>query len=317
MSNGVHMRRLPVGVRTLNRTEPGSVPQYDYQRIGIEPLAMTLGAVITGVDLSAPLDDEVFAEIDRAFKEWKVIVFRHQDITLEQQGAFASMWGEVVEDSLPRQVAHDGRIVALPNVVDNVLPFTRDGVVVGLENLWHCDGSYRESPVLGTMLRAVDVPPIGGDTMFADMAAAYDNLDPGVQERIDGLWARHDWSAGGYADKFAANLDEYRAVVPPVRQPVVLRHPRTGRKTLFVNRGFVRNIIDIPSDESEELLELLCRQADVPEYQVRIRWEPNLLVLWDNYAVQHYAVNDYWPQTRTLVRATIDAGVATGTVERP
>ena len=305
------MRRLPVGVRTLNRAEPGSVPA-DYQRIGIEPLGMTLGAVVTGVDLRGPLDDALFAEIDGAFKEWKVIVFRDQDITLEQQGAFASRWGVVVEDSLPRQVANGGRILPLPGVVDNVLPFTRDGVVVGLENLWHTDGSYREAPVLGTMLRAVDVPPIGGDTMFADMAAAYDNLDPRLQERIDGLWAWHDWSAGGYGEKYAADLDEYRAVVPPVRHPVVLRHPRTGRKTLFVNRGFVRNIIGIPAEESDELLELLCHQADVPEYQVRIRWEPNLVVLWDNYAVQHYAVNDYWPQTRTLVRATIDAGIKTG-----
>ena len=104
-------------------------------------------------------------------------------------------------------------------------------------------------------------------------------------------------------------------VVPPVRQPVVLCHPRTGRKTLFVNGGFVRDIIGIPAEESDELLQLLCHQAEIPEYQVRIRWEPNLLVLWDNFAVQHYAVNDYWPQTRTLVRATIDAGVATGLPE--
>jgi taurine dioxygenase len=305
------MHRLPVGVRTLNRAGVGSVPA-DYRRIGIEPLAMTLGAVVTGVDLGVPLDDELFAEIDLAFREWKVLVFRDQDITLEQQGAFASRWGEVVEDSLPRQVANGGRIVALPRVVDNVLPFTRDGIVVGLENMWHADGTYREAPVLGTTLRAVDVPPIGGDTLFADMAAAYDNLDPRILERLEGLWALHDWSAGSYAEKYAANLDEYRAAVPPVRQPVVLCHPRTGRKTLFVNGGFVRNIIGIPPEESDALLWLLCRQAEVPEYQVRIRWEPNLLVLWDNYAVQHYAVNDYWPQTRTLVRATIDAGVATG-----
>jgi taurine dioxygenase len=201
------MRRLPVGVRTLNRAEPGSVPA-DYQRIGIEPLGMTLGAVVTGVDLRVPQDDALFAEIDGAFKEWKVIVFRDQDISLEQQGAFASRWGVVVEDSLPRQVANGGRILPLPRVIDNVLPFTRDGVVVGLENLWHTDGSYREAPVLGTMLRAVDVPPIGGDTMFADMAAAYDNLDPRIQERIDGLWAWHDWSAGGYGEKYAADLDE-------------------------------------------------------------------------------------------------------------
>ncbi len=97
---------------------------------------------------------------------------------VEQQGAFASHWGQVVEDSLPRQVANGGRIVALPQLVDNVLPFTRDGIVVGLENMWHADGTYREAPVLGTILRALDVPPIGGDTMFADMAAAYDNLDP-------------------------------------------------------------------------------------------------------------------------------------------
>jgi taurine dioxygenase len=311
---GDHMNRLPVGVRTLDRAEPGSVPAR-FRRIGIEPLGVTLGAVVTGADLRAPLDDELFAEIDLAFREWKVIVFRDQDLTLEQQGAFASRWGDVVEDSLPRQVANGGRIVALPRMVDNVLPFTRDGIVAGLENVWHADGSYREAPVLGTMLRAVDVPPLGGDTMFADMAAAYDNLDPRVQERVESLWACHDWSAGGYTEKYAATWDEYRSAVPPVRQPVVLRHPRTGRKTLFVNRGFVRHIIGLPAEESEELLEILCRQADVPEYQLRIRWEPNLLVLWDNFAVQHYAVNDYWPQTRTLVRATIDAGVVTGVLE--
>ena len=101
------MRRLPVGVRTLNRSEPGSAPA-GYQRIGIEPLGITLGAVVTGVDLSEPLDDELFADVDTAFKEWKVIVFRDQDITLDQQGAFASRWGKVVEDSLPRQVANGG-----------------------------------------------------------------------------------------------------------------------------------------------------------------------------------------------------------------
>src|SRR5271168_4288383 len=104
------MRRLPVGVRTLDRAEPGSEPKR-YQRIGIEPLAMTLGAVVTGVDLSLPLDDELFAEIDAAFKEWKVVIFRDQGITLEQQGAFASLWGVVVEDSLPRQVANGGQIL--------------------------------------------------------------------------------------------------------------------------------------------------------------------------------------------------------------
>lgn len=309
------MYRLPTGVRRLDRVAPGIEP-VEFRRIGIEPLGVTLGAVITGVDLRDPLDDETFAEIDAAFQEWKVILFRSQDLTLEQQGAFASRWGPIVEDSLPRQVANGGRIVSLPNMVDNVFPFTRDGVVVGLENVWHNDGSYREAPVLGTMLRGVDVPRIGGDTMFADMAAAYDNLEPHVQERIENLWARHDWAVGGYAGKYAEHFDEYRAVVPPVRQPVVLRHPRTGRKTLWVNRGFVRDIIGMEPRESAELLDLLCRQADVPEYQLRIRWEPNLLVLWDNFAVQHYAVNDYWPATRTLVRATIDAGLVTGVIDR-
>jgi taurine dioxygenase len=302
-------------VRRLDVAGPDVEP-VRYTLIDVEPLGATLGAAVSGVDLCRPLDERAFAELDAALKEWKVLVFPEQPLTRPEQGRLASRWGRVVEDSLPRQVEHDGAIVPYEDLVDNVLPFTRDGVVVGLENIWHNDGSYRLAPVLGTMLRAVDVPPRGGDTMFADMAAAYDNLPDTIRERIDDLWAVHDWSIGGYAQKYGAALDRYRQVVPPVRHPVVVRHPRTGRPTLWVNRGFVREILGVDADESRELLDVLCRQADVPEYQFRVRWAPDLVVFWDNFAVQHYAVNDYWPQTRTLVRATIDADLVTGVVHR-
>lgn len=302
------MYRPAVGARRLDRVAPDARAT-DYALIERKPICATIGVEIGNVDLSRPLPDPLFAEIDAAFREYKVIVFRDQDLTPDQFVAFAQRWGRVVEDSLPRQAEHGGAITPYEKPVDNVAIFTRDEKAMGLENIWHVDGSYRVAPVLGTMLAAVDVPGIGGDTMFVDMAAAYDNLSPADRDAIEGRWAEHDWSIGGYAAKYQDRIDDYRHIVPPIEQPVVIDHPRTGRRTLFVNRGFTTRIIGV---EGDALLDRLTRQADIPEYQLRIRWEPGMIVFWDNFAVQHYAVNDFWPQRRTMMRATVEGAWETG-----
>lgn len=306
------MYRFKTGSRKLERLCEGASPGR-YERIRLKPLGMTIGAEITGVDLRN-MDVGLYDEIDAALQEWKALAIRGQDLTREQFHAFAAHWGRIVEDSLPRQVANKGEIEPIANPVDNVVSFTRDHDVKGMENCWHVDGSYRQRPALATMLYAEDVPALGGDTMFADMAAAYDNLDDATKAQIDDLEARHFWAAGGYSDKFRGVFDEYGRIVPPVRQPMVMRHPRTGRKTLFVNGAFALDVPGMDAEEGDKLLDMLARQANVPEYQCRMRWEPGLVVLWDNFAVQHYAVNDYWPQKRTLMRATVDGPWATGVV---
>lgn len=299
------MYRFPVGPRTLNRTAPG-VPGFDYRRVEIKPLGVTIGAEIVGLDLRKPLDDALFEELDAAFSEWKVLVFKDQHLSPAELAVLASRWGPIVQDSVPQQVAGGGEILRLPDPVDNVsVPKLDTPMPAGRENIWHCDGSYRTEPVLGTMMLSLQAPELGGDTAFVDMAAAYDNLDEQTKARIDGLWAEHDWSAWGYAKKYEAVLDEYRAAIPPARHPVVVNHPRTGRPTLFVNRGFTTRILGLEERESDELLDILTRQADVLEYQFRARYDVGTLVFWDNVAVQHYGVIDSWPAPRAHMRATM------------
>ncbi|HEV8297112.1 MAG TPA: TauD/TfdA family dioxygenase [Acidimicrobiales bacterium] len=268
-----------------------------FTRIAVEPVGATVGAVVTGVDLRQPIDDAQFHELDAALAEHKVLLFHDQYLTLAQHASFAARWGPLVDDHLiPSQ---------RPDPVDNVVVFTRDADQVGLENEWHTDGTFRTVPTMGTVLRAIEVPDIGGDTIFADMAAAYDNLPDELKARVEPLRAVHDWSLGAYAGKYGDHLDEYRARVPPVAHPIVLRHPRTGRSTLFVNRLFTSHIEGLEPAESDALLDLLCRQAEVPEYHCRVRWRPGTIAFWDNVAVQHYGVNDYYPSRRVMARASI------------
>ncbi|HUP73085.1 MAG TPA: TauD/TfdA family dioxygenase [Acidimicrobiales bacterium] len=289
------MYRPKAGPRLLDRQAPGAAPGV-YSRIHVTAVGATLGGLVTGVDLREPLDDETFAELDNAWREYKVLLFREQHLTARQHAELLSRWGPLTDDQLTP--------TADKNPIDCLVEFTRDGATPGLENGWHVDGTFRVQPTAGTMLRAIEVPAFGGDTMFADMAAAYDNLAPDVQRQVDELTATHDWSMGAYADKYADRLEYFRTILPPVVHPVVLRHPTTGRKTLFVNRFFTRCIDGLSPDDSDALLDHLCRQAEVPEYQLRFHWEPGSIAFWDNIAVQHYGVNDYFPQRRTMARAT-------------
>ena len=289
------MHRPAAGPRILHRLAPAVEPDR-YRRFRLEPVGATLGAFVTGLDLRAPLDDAVFGDLERAWREYKLLLFRNQPISSEQHAALAARFGTLTDDQL---IPSPDR-----NPIDCLVVFTRDETTPGLENGWHADGTFRRQPTEGTMLRAIEVPPVGGDTLFADMAAAYDNLPGDFREKIEDAVAEHDWSLGAYARKYAAQLDRFREMLPPVSHPVVLRHPRTGRRTLFVNRFFTKRILGMPESESDALLDFLCRQADVPEYQVRFHWEPGSIAFWDNLAVQHYGVNDYFPARRTMARAT-------------
>lgn len=295
LSAGLKEERPSAGPREMHRLAPGSAPGR-YDRITLTPVGVTLGAVVSGVDLRDTCDDEVFAELRAALAEWKVLFFRDQHLTKQQHADFATKWGDVVDDQMVVKMA--------PNPVDNLVEFARDAKTPGLENGWHSDGTFRPMPTMGTILRAIEVPPLGGDTMFVDMAAVYDNLPPAIKERIAGRTAIHDWSLGAYATKYGERLAELRATTPPVEHPVVIRHPETGRATLFVNRLFTKEIVGLDPDDSDELLDLLCRYLDLPEFHCRFHWEPGSIAFWDNVACQHYGLNDYFPQRRVMVRAT-------------
>ncbi|AEI43199.1 TauD/TfdA dioxygenase family protein [Paenibacillus mucilaginosus] len=289
----VPARDLKAGARILRRL-PEGVQELPYTLFGLQPLGPIIGAEITGIDLSEPLTPELKAELHRAFLEWKVLFFRSQSITSEQQLQFAKQWGALEKHPfLPRGSSEE------------VTRFEKNANMTGNENVWHTDVTWRLEPALGSVLRLSEVPPLGGDTLWADMAAAYDNLPEEVKRQIDGLTAIHDFtptfSRFLNGDQLAAKQAEF----PAAEHPVVRTHPETGRKTLFVNAAFTIRIAGMEAEESEKLLAYLFRQAHVPEYQVRFRWEPNSVAFWDNRATQHYAVSDYFPNRRTAERISI------------
>jgi taurine dioxygenase len=158
---------------------------------------------------------------------------------------------------------------------------------------------------LGSILRAVTVPARGGDTMWADMALAYDGLPDAIRHEADGLTAIHDFSETFGRGMAPAELAKMRAEYPPAEHPVIRVHPETGRRTIYVNEIFTSRIVGLEPQESDALLRLLCAQARVPEYQCRFRWEPNSIAFWDNRSTQHYAISDYWPAARVMERVTI------------
>jgi taurine dioxygenase len=282
------------GPRPWVRAERQRLAALRFDRIGIAPLAATIGAELSGVDLGH-LDDATFAEVERAFLAYKVIFFRDQDITTEQHLAFAERFGELEEHPFLR--AKDG--------YQKIVEFAKDERVIGVENVWHHDVTWRTQPSLGSVLRAVDVPRVGGDTLFADMCAAYEGLDEKLKRRIDGAVAVHDFSHSFGLAMSPEELAVQQAKYPPARHPLVRTHPATGRRCLYVNAIFTSHVEGLPADESRALLEHLYRQADVPEYQCRFRWQKNSIAFWDNRAVQHYAVSDYDPQRRVMERVTI------------
>ncbi len=260
----------------------------------------TIGAEIRGVDLATPLEDDIFAEIYAALLRYKVIYFRDQALDADSQIGLGNRFGPLEVNPFRPQ----GRDAPVLQIVRN----DRDNPVFTTD-VWHADLTFRAMPTKFTILRCVEMPACGGDTLWADMCAAYDGLDAELQDRITGLEAVHDFKnfRALYEGKpeRAAELAELEAMFPQPTHPVVATHPETGQRVLFVNRQFTVSICDMPAAESAALLELLYAQASVPEYQFRLEWEPGTVAIWDNRSTQHYAVNDYYPALRHMERVAV------------
>ncbi|MEU5738758.1 TauD/TfdA family dioxygenase [Streptomyces tendae] len=283
------------GRRILRRLPEGWQGR-PYEHFEVVPQARTIGAELRGVDLSRPLTPVLREELNRALLEWKVLFFRAQHLTSAQQRDFARNWGEL--ETNPLLAAGSS---------DDVVRFDKGaGAAPTYENVWHTDVTFRERPALGAVLQLREVPPFGGDTMWADMAAAYDNLPPEVKDRIDGARAVHDFIPGFARFYGTERLLPHQDRFPPVEHPVVRTHPETGRRMLFVNTSFTTHITGLDRDESDRLLRFLFQQAHVPEYQVRWRWQPGDIAFWDNRATQHYAVGDYGSERRVAERVAVE-----------
>ena len=285
---------LQAGPRHLRPTY-GDDERRPYQRITPSPMSPTIGAELGGISLAEPMDDETFDEVHRALLEFKVIFFRDQDITPEQHVAFARRFGALeTHPFVPHREQYP-----------EVMVLKKNDRMGGYENVWHSDVTWRLQPSLGSVLLAREVPAVGGDTLFSDMYAAYDGLDDDLRSSLDGLHAVHDFIRTFGALMSADELAKKREEFPPAEHPVVRTHPETGRKGLYVNAPFTDRIVGMEEGESRRLLSTLFRQASVPEYQCRFRWQPLSVAFWDNRAVQHYAASDYYPSRRLMERVTI------------
>jgi taurine dioxygenase len=260
-----------------------------FQTITAKPLSPNVGAEIGNVDLTRPLSNLEVTELHEAFAKYQVIFFRDQKINFEQHKALAQHFGELHIHVGPstESVPVEGE----PHI--RALHFTEASEKVAGER-WHTDQSCADVPPLGSILYLHTVPPDGGgDTMFASMYAAYENLSERMKAHLDGLTATHDGRRA-----FGPNA-------PINVHPVITRHPVTGRKVLFVNPSQTSHINDIPREESDFLMSYLAQHCANPEWQVRFHWRPHSIAFWDNRCTHHKAIWDYWPHTRSGYRIQI------------
>ena len=276
-----------------------TAPADTFGRFAVSPITPRIGAEIGGIDLREELPDETIAEIRRALLTYRVIFFRDQDISQEQHIAFARRFGELEVHPVTPRDQPNPEIFYL-KAAD--FPSAKDGRRTGAD-LWHSDVTWREKPSLGSILRGRVIPETGGDTMFADMVAAYEGLSPAMKEWVCTLTAVHDGSL--FAALQGKSRESFWEQFPLQEHPVVRTHPETGERALYVNCSFTTHIKGLSKKESDWLLEHLYAQASIPEYQVRFRWRKNSIAFWDNRACQHYAVGDYAPAAREMERVTI------------
>lgn len=274
----------------------------------INPLTCAIGAELLDVQLAnAVHDDELFTEIKEALLKHKVVFLRRQKISRAAHIAFARRFGELEDHPV---VGSDPEYPGLVQIYK-----TPDKPLDRYENSWHCDATWREVPPMGCVLRCIECPPVGGDTMWANMALAYEMLPSHVKEMIAPLRARHSIECTFGAAMPIEKRLALKAQYPDAEHPVVRTHPETGEKVLFVS-GFTTHFTNFHTPANvrvgqdftqgtSSLLQYLISQAAIPEYQVRWRWEPDSIAIWDNRATQHYAVMDYPLCHRKMERAGI------------
>jgi taurine dioxygenase len=276
--------------------------------IRVEPLTCAIGAELLNVHLGeAASSPEIVAEIRALLLRHRVLLFRDQDITRAEHVAFARNFGELEDHPVAGSDPDNPGLVRIYKSPD--APCDR------YENAWHADATWRERPPFGCVLRCVECPPTGGDTMWANMVLAYERLPESVKQQIAGLRARHSIEATFGAALPVEQRLALKTRFPDAEHPVVRTHPETGEKVLFVN-AFTTHFTNFHTAQNvrygqdfapgaAQLLQYLVSQAQIPEYQVRWRWQKNSVAMWDNRCTQHYAVMDYPPCHRRMERAGI------------
>ncbi|MBN84553.1 MAG: taurine dioxygenase [Gammaproteobacteria bacterium] len=282
-------------VRKTNVDAQFEVINQSYETLEVETLTPHIGAKVRGVDLSQPLTNEQARDVHQAWIDWKILVFPNQHLNRDQHKAFARRWGKLHVH--PMQPTYGGDEEVL------VVKTTRDSAYTSGDG-WHSDVTCDPVPPLGSMLYITETPASGGgDTLFADMYLAYQMLSDSMKEFLDPLVAEHD-GAGPYVGSYKSTPPE--GGYPKSQHPVIVTHPDSGKKLLYVNRGFTSHIVDLGQSESNAVLEMLYRLIDsTPRLYCRVDWEPNSLAFWDNRCTQHHAVWDYWPNSRYGERVSI------------
>jgi taurine dioxygenase len=279
-----------------------------YETIDVMPLSGSIGAEIRGVDLSGTLNQETSSEIHRAFLEHLVVMFPDQHLTPAQQIAFAHHFGPVMVDPFMKSPAGHPELMIVIKDKHETLAFGE---------VWHSDNSYLERPPLGSFLYALETPPYGGDTLFANQYLAYETLSPGLRRMLDGMTAVHNpqsyaksISSGNFGPHRTMQLRNDAVMEQAARieteHPAVRTHPETGRRALYVNPAYTVRFSGWTEAESRGLLEHLWQHAVRPELTCRYRWSANALTLWDNRCAMHHPVNDYHGHRRVMHRVTVE-----------
>lgn len=274
--------------------------------ITVNPISGALGAEIDGIDLSAPMSEDLFNDINQVFLDHSVIFFRNQSITPDEHKIFGKNWGSLTIHPFVSPL--DGHPEIVPIIKEKSDKANFGGG-------WHTDVSFMEEPSMGSVLYALDTPDFGGDTLWANQNLAYDGLSDGMKEMLGNLKAVH--SAGSqYGLKSEASKNNSKRSNMEVRvteeaeatviHPVIRTHPETGRKSLYVNPAFTTHFVGMTKRESRPILQFLYQHCTQEAFTCRFRWEKGSIAFWDNRCTQHYALNDYHGQRREMHRVTID-----------
>ncbi|MGA1207840.1 MAG: TauD/TfdA dioxygenase family protein [Litorivicinaceae bacterium] len=268
--------------------------------LNIRKVGVFLGAEITGIDLSAPLSNSEVQVLTQAHAEHGVLVFPNQVITSEDLKRFGRYFGELTVHPFSTSTQDAPELI----VYDN-----KEGNPPAPTDIWHTDETFRACPPMGTVLCSKIIPEVGGDTAFASMCAVWEGLSDRWQQFLSGLEAIHDFKPFRMlfdeSPEGKAKLRHYEDVYPQVTHPLVRVHPITGRKAIFVNPQFTLGIKDMDPAESNLILSMLYAKTQRHEYHYRHRWQPNMVVFWDNRWTQHSALHDYYPLRRLMERVTI------------
>jgi taurine dioxygenase len=267
-----------------------------YEAITVRPVTPRIGAEVSDVDLTHALSNRQVDELHRALADHQVLFFRDQRFDFDSQKAFGRLFGDLhIHPNTPGPDGHP-----------EILPVHADATSKRIAGeWWHSDVSCDAEPPMGSILHLHVVPPCGGDTLFASMYAAYDVLSDRMKSFLEGMTALHSGERSYRRTNALRGVDDSGRSFPNANHPVIRTHPVTGRRAIFVNRGFTYRINELPEAESDAVLAFLYQHAEQPEFQVRFRWQVDSVAFWDNRAVQHMALWDYYPHVRSGSRVTV------------